>query len=332
MATLKDVAKLAGVDVSTVSRALNAGKNVSPETRARVVAAAGKLGYVPNVAAQALRKGRTYSIGVLLPRLHLASFSDILLGIVTATRSIGYFVPVCLTDDDPAIEKEYLNRMRNGHFDGIIIVPSGKNIQLLREIRAEGTAVLQLLRCQVPEISSIVTDYETCAYDAVHYLYGKGCRKIGLISGTQQLVPFRRHHDGYLRAAEELGLEALDDPGEDGKSPTFEYGYACAEKLLDRCPALDAVLTAVDVQGIGAMRALRERNVRVPEDVRVMSLTGHALGRILETGMTAMEIPAREMGAEAVRMVVEDIEAPEGGKPSVRHLTFEASLVEREST
>ena len=330
MATLKDVAKLAGVDVSTASRALNAGKNVSPETRARVTAAARKLDYRPNRAAQALRKGRTYSIGVLLPRLHLSSFSDILLGIVHAAREMGYSVPVCLTDDDPAIEKEYLNRMR-GRMDGIIIIPTGKNTQLLREIRAEGTAVLQLLRCQVPEISSIVTEYDACAYNAVHYLYGKGCRKIGLISGSQQLVPFRRHHEGYLRAAEELGLEAVT-AADEGAAATFEYGYECTRLLLDRYPALDAVIIAVDVQGVGAMRALRERNIRVPEDVRVMSLTGHELGRMMETGMTAMEIPAREMGMEAVRMIVEDIEAPEDRKPSVQHLAFEATLVEREST
>ena len=103
MATLKDVAKLAGVDVSTVSRALTASKNVSPETRARVAAAAAKLGYVPNVAAQALRKGQTRTIGVVLPRLHLSSFSDILLGIEHEARGLGYFIPVSLTDDDPAM-------------------------------------------------------------------------------------------------------------------------------------------------------------------------------------------------------------------------------------
>ena len=330
MATLKDVAKYAGVDVSTASRALNGSKNVSPETRAKVTAADRKLGYRPNTAAQALRKGRTNTIGVLLPWLHLASFSDILLGIGHAARKAGYFVPVCLTDDDPAVEKEYLNRMR-GTMDGIITVPTGRNTQLLREIREEGTAVVQLLRGQVPEISSIITEYETCAYDAVHFLYGKGSRKIGLISGSQRLVPFRRHYEGYMRAAEELGLEALALEEEDAVAE-FGYGYECAERLLDRYPALDAIIAAVDVMGVGAMRALRDRNVRVPEDVRVMSLTGHELGRILETGMTAMEIPAREMGAEAVRMIVEYIEAPEGEKPSVRHMSFPAYLVEREST
>ena len=330
MATLKDVAKLAGVDVSTVSRALYDGSHVSKETRAKIIDVARKLGYKPNQAAQALRKGRTYSIGVLLPRLHLSSFSDILLGIEHAARDKGYSVLVCLTDDDPAVEKDYLNRMR-GRMDGIIIIPTGKNTKLLREISAEGTAVLQLLRCQVPEISSVVTENETNAYNAVCYLYGRGCRTIGLICGPQQLVPFRRHHEGYMRAADELGLEAVTVV--DGRNATiFEYGYECTNMLLDRYPALDAVLTAVDVQGVGVMRALRDRNIRVPEKVRVMSLTGHELGRILETGMTAMEIPAREMGTKAVRMIVEDIEAPEGRKRSVQHLTFEATLVEREST
>ena len=331
MATLKDVAKLAGVDVSTVSRALNASKNVSPETRAKVAAAARKLGYVPNVAAQALRKGQTRSIGVVLPRLHLSSFSDILLGIEHEARNLGYFIPICLTDDDPALEREHLIRLQGSRLDGIIIVPTGKNNRLVREIRAGGTAVLQLLRCQVPEISSITTEFDANAYNAVHYLFGRGCLRIGLIGGPQQLVPFRRHREGYLRAVEELGLEAITDSAE-GTAANFQAGSECAARLLDSCPALDALLTSVDQQGIGAMRTLRERNIRIPQDVRVMSLTGCSLGRILETGMTAMEIPAREMGAGAARMIVEDIEAPEDRKPSVRHLSLEASLVEREST
>ena len=329
MANLKDVAKLAGVDVSTASRALNAGKSVSPETRAKVAAAAAKLGYKPNVMAQALRAGRTHTLGVLLPRLHLSSFSEILLGIEQKARTLNYFVAVCMTNDDPALEKEHIVRL-SSHVDGIIIVGTGKNNKLLRKIRADGTAVIQLIRCQDPEISSIVAEYEAGACEAVRYLYGKGCRRIALINGPERFVPFQLRRDGYVRAMEELRLEPITIDGE-GET-TFDYGYACAERLLDRYPALDAVLAAVDIQGAGAIRALAARNIRIPEEVRVMSLTGYELGRVLETGMTAMAIPTREIGAEAVRMIVQEIEAPEDKKPSLQHLSFAVTLVEREST
>ncbi len=113
---------------------------------------------------------------------------------------------------------------------------------------------------------------------------------------------------------------------------TFEYGYECAARLLDANPALDAIIASVDVQGLGALRLLSERGLLVPEDLRVMSLTGHEIGAMLETSMTSMEKPAREMGAKAVDMTVEQIEAPAGQKPSAQHLSFSAVLVEREST
>ena len=331
MATLKDVAYMAGVDVSTASRALNANNNVSPETRAKVAAAARKLGYKPNIMARALRKGRTHAIGVLAPRLHLSTFSEILLGIERAARVMGYTVQICVTDDEPFIEREHLSRLRNGFVDGIIIVSTGKNTQLLRDIRSEGTAVLQMMRCQDPGISSIVAEYEACAYDAARYLYGRGCRRIGLISGPQELVPFRLRYEGYARAMEELGLEQITCVGK-GETTSFEYGYECTNTLLDRNPSLDAVIASVDLQGTGAIRALTERKIRIPDEVRVMSLSGHELGRILQTGMTAMEIPAFEMGTEAVKKVVGDIEAPEGETRSVLHMSFAVTLVEREST
>ena len=113
---------------------------------------------------------------------------------------------------------------------------------------------------------------------------------------------------------------------------TFEYGYACAAQLLDANADLDAMIASVDVQGLGALRLLSERGVVVPKQIRVMSLTGHEVGAMLATSMTSMEMPALEMGAKAVDMVVEQIEAPAGQKPSSQLLSFSAILAEREST
>ena len=91
-------------------------------------------------------------------------------------------------------------------------------------------------------------------------------------------------------------------------------------------------MTAVDIQGLGAIRALTERKIRMPEQIKVISLTGHAVGRMLETSMTSMEMPAHEMGKKAARMVIDEINAPSDQKPSTQHVTFATALVEREST
>lgn len=331
MATLKDVARLACVDVSTVSRALNNTSYVHPDTKARIFAAVKELSYQPNVLAQGLRQGKRHTIGVVIPRLYLTLFAEITQSIELESRKLGYATLLCHTEDDPAIEKECLNRLRNGFVDGIIIAGTGRNSRLIRDIHASGIAVTQIVRKQDSSISSVIADYDACGYETVKYLYSKGCREIGLINGSTSLAPYRERYNGYHRAIEELGLsETCAVSLEPGNS--FDYGYQCTEELLSQNPDLDAIMAAVDIQGMGALRALKDRGLRVPDQVRLVSLTGHSIGGLLETSMTSLEIPAREIGERATNMIIKEIEAPGDGKPSIQHLVFTAALIERESS
>ena len=331
IATLKDVAKLACVDVSTVSRALNNTSYVHPDTKARIYAAVKELSYQPNVLARGLRQGKRHTIGVVVPRLHLAIFSEIVQGIESEARKLGYATLICNTEDDPKIEKECLNRLRNGFVDGIIIASTGRNNHLLRDIKSSGIAIAQIVRQQDPSITSIVADYEACGYEAVQFLAAKGCRQIGLINGSMQLAPYKGRYIGYSRAIQELQL--VENCCECHLPVnSFEYGYECANRLLDNCPDLDAIIVAVDVQGLGAIRALKGQGFSIPDQVRLISLTGHTVGGMLETSMTSLEIPAHEMGEKATKMILEEVEAPSGQKPSPQHLVFSSVLAEREST
>ena len=331
MATLKDVAKLANVDVSTVSRALNNTSYVHPETQERIYAAAKELGYHPNVMAQALRQGKRHTIGVVVPRLHLAIFSEILQGIEQQARDLGYATLICTTGDDPKVEKECLNRLRGGFVDGIIIAATGRNGRLLRDIQASGIAVTQLVRRQELELSSVVADYEACGRDAVRFLASRGCREIGLITGSLHLAPYKGRYEGYLQAVREQGLEEITSTC-DRDVNSFRYGYDCANQLLDENPGLEAILASVDVQGLGAIRAATERGLKIPEQLKVISLTGHRVGRMLETTMTSMEMPAFEMGRTAAKLIADEVEADAKHKPAHRHISFAPQLVEREST
>lgn len=331
MATLKDVAKLANVDVSTVSRALNNTSYVHPETKERVYAAARELGYRPNAMARALRQGHSRILGVVVPRLHMTIFSEILQGIEAEAEKQGYMTTVCVTEDDPKVERDRLERLRDLGADGIIIAATGRNGRILRDIRASGVPVVQLVRRQELEMSSVVADYEACGRDAVHFLAGKGCRAIGIIAGAQELAPYRGRYEGYRQAIQELGLEEIVS-GSDRKVNSFGYGYECACALLDENPELDAIIAAVDVQGLGAIRAAAERGKRIPEDLKIISLTGHRVGRMLETTMTSLEMPAFDMGKTAANLAIEEIEADSKHKSAHRHISFSSSLVEREST
>lgn len=330
MATLKDVAKLANCDVSTVSRALNNTSYVHPDTKARILAAVKELSYKPNVLAQGLRQGKRHTIGVVVPRLSMTIFAEILQGIEEQARYLGYSILICNTEDDPETERECLNRLRNGFVDGIIIAGTGKCGRLLRDIQVSGIAVIQIIRKQEKNISSVVADYEAGAYEAVQYLADKGCREIGFINGPMSLATYHDRYQGYRKAIHEKGLKEICS---ESMIPTntFEYGFQCAEELLDSNFALDAMIVAVDIQGIGAIRALKERGLLIPYDMKLVSLTGHSIGGMLETTMTSMEIPAHEMGRKAAGMVVEAVET-KGRPQDISHLVFDPVLIERESS
>lgn len=332
MATLKDVARLANVDVSTVSRALNNASYVHPETKARILAAVKKLSYQPNLMARGLKQGKRHTIGVVVPALHMTVFAGMIQNIDREARKHGYAILLCSSYDTPSIEKDCLNRLRNGLIDGLIIAATGRNSRLIQDLQVSGIAVVQIIREQIPQISSIVADYEAAGYGAVHYLYQLGCRHIGLINGSILLAPYHDRFCGYRRAIQELGLPEITTDGPVDSGNTFDYGYQCTQDMLFQYPELDAVMAAVDIQGIGTLRCLKEQKRRVPQDVRVISMTGHSIGSVLETTMTAMELPAAEMGRSAARMVIEDIEASPDRPSAARRMVFSASLVEREST
>lgn len=331
MATLKDVAKLANVDVSTVSRALNNTSYVHPDTKARILAAVKELSYHPNVLAKGLRQGKRHTIGVVVPRLHMTAFAEIIQGIEEAARYLGYCTLFCNTEDDPEVERECLNRLRNSFVDGIIISGTGKCGRLIRDIHTSGIPIIQIIRNQEKGISSVVADYKSSSYTAVKFLAKKGCKKIGLINGPMNIAPFRERYEGYKKAIKELGMSEIYSESL-YHTNSFEYGFQCAEQLLNNNFLLDGIITAVDVQGIGALRALKERHLSAPDDVKVISLTGYAIGGMLETTMTSIEIPSFEMGQKAARMLIDEINSSPKQTSSVQHLVFDTKLKEREST
>lgn len=332
MATLKDVAKLACVDVSTVSRALNNSSYVHPDTKARVMEAVKELSYQPNLLAKGLRQGKRNTIGLVIPSIMLNVFGEIAQGVELEARALGYGVMICNTKDDPEQEAECLNRLRNGFVDGIIITSTGYNGRLVRDIQAGGIAVTQLIRAQEPSISSVVADYYSCAYNGVKYLVSKGCKHIGLINGNMDLVPYKERYQGYRQAIRGFGLQENVSKSRVPLYDNFTDGLKGTNYLLEKNPQIDGILSSLDMQGLGVLRALKEREITVPGQVKVISLTGHTIGAMLETTMTSMEIPAFEIGKKATQIVVADIDAGHTTKPKIQHAKFEPSLVVREST
>ena len=332
MATLKDVAKLANVDVSTVSRALNNTSYVHPETKKKIYKAVEMLSYKPNLLAKGLRQGKRHSIGVVMPSINLSIFGEVVQGIEIQARKLGYSIMICNTKDNPVVEENCLNRLRNGLVDGILIASTGQNARLLRDIKTSGISVVQIVRKQDKLFSSVVSDYFSCAYEAVMFLYQKGCRNIGFINGALEIIPYLERYKGYRKAIKECGCQEYLAKSKLPQGNYFKDGYDGVLHLLEQNPNIDSIMTAVDVQGIGVIRALKEKNIPVPQKVKVISLTGHSIGEMLETTMTSMEVPSKEMGEKAVKMIIEEIESNLPSGHTLQHVVMEASLVERETT
>lgn len=332
MATLKDVAKLACVDVSTASRALNDSPCVHPDTKARVYEAVKKLSYHPNLLAKGLRQGKRHTIGVLVPTINLSVFAEISQGIEMEARRLGYETVICNTMDDPAAEKECLNRLRSSFQDGLLIAPTGSNSKLIRDIKESGISVVQIVRRQDDHISSVVSDYRESGFKGAKYLVGRGCRHIGLIDGSMKIIPYRERYDGYKEAMAELGYEENFVESPVVRGDYFKDGYDGTNILLDGNPDLDGILAAADMHGIGAIRALKDRGIPFPEKIKIMSLSGHSIGGMLETTMTSMEMPSVAMGKKSVQILIDEMDGPAEAVPSKQHVMFHFSLVERETT
>lgn len=330
MATLKDVAALAHVDVSTVSRALNNNSNVHPETKARILAAVKELSYKPNVLARGLRQGKLYTIAVVVPKITYSIFSQVACGIEKAARDNGYAIIMVNTGNDGTIEKQSLNKLRNSFVDGLIIGATGNNSRLIRDINTE-IPIVQVVRKFDPLLSCVDVDYTDIGYKAVWNLYGKGCKKIALINSSLALTPYEDRYKGYKKAIAELGLEEIVI-SKDSLLQGLTYGYECTLKLLDEYDDIDAIMMASDSQAMGGLRALKESGISVPNQIKLLSMTGIQIGSMLETSLTSFELPGEEIGEEAALMLIRAIEASKNEKPPIRHLTLSAHLEEREST
>ena len=331
MATLKDVAKLANCDISTVSRALNNSAPVHPETRARIMEAVKTLGYKPNMVARGLKMGRRNLIAFVSPTIRLNIFSDLSVEIQREAEKQGYQTLFINSKADAVNEAKCLNELRS-IADGIIIASTGRNNRLLREIEGDGTAVVQLIRKQDENISSVISNYYDTSKEAMHFLYKKGCRHIGILHGNENVKPFADRLKGYRKVAKELHLPEIISGNDALGVPGFMDGVNGTKHLLELDPALDAILAETDLQGLGALRALKELGIPCPEQIKIISLTGFSLGPMLETAMTSMELPSVEMGRAALRLLIDRIEAKDGRKPSLQHIVFNASLTERETT
>jgi LacI family transcriptional regulator len=327
--TIRDVAREAKVSVATVSRVINRSGPVSPDTRERIEAVARRLRYVPNGAARSLTMRRTYMLGALLPELHGEFFSEVIRGIDQEAQRQGYHLLVSSSHSAEAEIARAVQVMR-GRVDGLIVMSPRVPASALEAYLPDGVPVVLIAsRVEGTRFASLCVDNFGGAYAMVSHLVEEGHRRIALIEGAAGNFDTTERERGYRAALQKHGIEpdaALQVPGDF----TEFSGYEAVRRILEVRPAPTAIFAANDAMAIGALSALRDAGVRVPEQMAVAGFDDIPIARYLRPPLTSVNVSIHQLGARAVSHLLSVVE---GASPSARHReVLPTRVVVREST
>lgn len=336
MATIYEVARLAGVSTATVSRALNRSGYVSEAVRQRVHRAAAELSFVPNRAARSLVNKRTFSLALLIPDIVNPFFPALARGAEDAASAAHHNLILCNTDHQKRRESQYVAMLREKRVDGLICAGTTMGPQQLAALLRNGFPVVAVDRSlRGREVDTVVCDNVRGAELAIAHLVAVGHRRIALITGPLAVSTARERLSGARRALDEAGLEVAGEWIVEGDYQ-LEGGYRAAKHLFQKVRERSAgavaplgLFAANDLMAAGAIMACREEGLSVPEDVSVIGFDDIALAKALSPPLTTIAQPAYELGRTAAEALLARIADP--GR-SVKTVTLVPALVVRDST
>lgn len=308
MATIKDVAREARVSVATVSRVFNGGALVREETSRRIRDIAASLRYVPHGGARSLITSKTSTIGVLLPDLYGEFFSEVIRGIDITARRSGYHLIISNSDFDKSAIEAAMRAMR-GRVDGVIIMSPDIDAQALIANLPDSHPVVLLNSALCGDaFDSVSIDNVGGALAVVRHLISHGHRSIALITGAPRNVDGQERKLGYRTALREASIEHNQQLEARGNF-TEDSGFEAARALLSLRNRPTAIFAANDSMAIGALSALREAGVGVPEEIAVAGFDDISIARHLNPPLTSVHVPIAELGERATERLTAALSA-----------------------
>ena len=327
MVTITDISKACGVSRATVSKALNGASDVSPETTKRIREAAAKLGYLPNAAARALKMGRSYNIGVLFSDetgggISHEYFSLILESVKAEAERLGYDITF-ISKDLGQFSMDYYEHAKYRSCDGVVIASAD----------FEDPAIRRLATSEIPTVTldysfdsrtSILSDNVQGMDKLVRFVYEKGHRKIAFIHGEITSVTQKRLAS-FRKVTSELGLRIPQEFIREARYHDPRSSGLATRALLELQERPTCILYPDDLSFLGGMSELEKHGLSVPKDMSVAGYDGIPLSQVLRPRLTTYRQGATEMGTEAARLLVEQIERPETWIPE--QVTVEGELL-----
>jgi LacI family transcriptional regulator len=330
--TLRDVAKAADVHPATVSRALNPGTRrlVNARTVQRVLRAAQSLGYRPNPQARTLKTARSATIGLVIPDLTNPLFPPIVRGVEDVLAQDGYSAWIVNTDNDEAREAAAVESLRDRNVDGFIFATATLEHPIGKQLAAEDAPViLTNRRTAHGDIPSVTPDDATGVALAMRHLVELGHRRIAHLAGPQTLSTGLNRLRAYQNALADHGLASAPELVVICDAFTEDAGAKALNELLDAGVTFTAVLAGNDLQAVGCYDALEQHGLSCPADVSVVGFNDTQFMDKLRPPLTTVHVPHYEIGAEAARLLLEELRSP-GRHP--RSVLLPLSLVVRQST
>lgn len=329
MATVSDVAKRAGVSVSTAARVLSGRGYAAPETRRIVQEAAQELGFVPNQIARSLRTRRTRMIGLLIGDVENPFYSTIASSVESVARSAEYHVVLCNSNDDPGLEREYLKLLEGVHVDGLIVTPTLRNRQQLANLAQKDIVIIQMDR-KVDGLAAdaILVDNEVGAHAAVEHIIAAGHEDIGVLPGDLDVPTARHRLAGYTRALDEHGIpvrEQLIKPG----SFHREHAIEDAAELIQARPTPTALFAANNILAEATLIALGNKGLKVPRDVSLVAFDDVPWMQLANPPITTIRQPVADMATSAAELMLRRLNEDSQSSPST--VVFRPEVVERGS-
>jgi LacI family transcriptional regulator len=300
--SIVDIAKKAGVSISTVSRVLN-GKaeefRISEKSQEKIRDTARKLNYIPNQFAASLKSGKSNTIALIIPSLSNPFFAEIASEINLEVRNRGYVTIIGDSDENVDIENEELRQMESRNIEALIIVPCSQNWSAIKKMHDQGRPIVCIDRYfEDIDIPFVATDNYEGAIMATRHLIDNGHKRIACIQGVRESVPNKLRIKGYKDAMLAAGYEQYIIVGDEF---SIQNGYKETKLLLQSKDRPTAIFTLSNTIAMGCVKALREENVNIPEDVSLITFDDHPYLEYLSTPLTCVTQPTREICRLAVK-------------------------------
>jgi LacI family transcriptional regulator len=330
MPTVLDVAKLAGVAPITVSRVINRSGHFSEETQKRVEAAAAELGYVQNSVARSLRSSRTNTIALIVSDFTNPFFTSLARGVEDTASDAGYTVFFCNTDELTTEEEKYTQVLLQKQVDGFLLVPSHSSSHSIQRIQDRNIPLVIIDRW-VPgvKVDSVRCDSEDGSYQLTRLLLSLGHRNIALISGPKDVSTSTDRVNGYCKALEAAGLPFNETYVKYGEF-TQSSGYALTKTVLAMDPRPTAIFGANNFIAIGALKALSDARIKVPDDISVVGFDDLPETLVVSPFLTVASQPSYEMGCQATRLLLERLAKKDEGEK--QQIILPTNVIVRGST